>query len=255
MIFCAMGLRHGVTSPLRLLALFFAAPVLAAVLSRQLPGVIVVAADAIFGVGLVCLVFLYAVRAQRSLSSAFIAGVIAILAYGIVRYFLFGDYLSLANDQSIAELNRLLPQMYNRPELKSTIAVLRYIWPASWIVPQLAALFLGLILFMRLSGAPFVWSRLNFPKYYNFLILAVLPVYLVPQFRLIFVNVLISLCVIPFIQGMGVLIHLLGRIIASKVVMVILILILLTNSILIVLLGFADLWLDFRKINTGGNPA
>jgi hypothetical protein len=255
MVYSAVGIRNGVSAPFRLLILFFAVPVIAAFLSRQLPGVAVIALDAVFGVGLVCVSFLFALRGQRSLNESFLIAAILILLYGVVRYLVFGQFLAQANEQSLAELGRMFPQFYGRSEFRSSFELMRILWPSFWILPQLVALFLGWVLFHRIIGAPFVWSKLSFPKYYNLLIVLALPLYFMPELATMFVNVLVSLSVVPFIQGVGVLIHWLNRIVANKVIMVVLLVVLLTNGILVVLVGFADIWLDFRKINSGGNPA
>jgi len=255
MIYSGVSLRYSISNPLNAMALFFVAPALLALAFRSEQTLIVSASDAVWGVGFASIIFLLALRNQRSLSASFTLAAISIIIYGILRHLVFGKFLTLQSEQAMAELNRLLPQLYERPEMRNSLALMRQILPASWILPQLTALFLGFLLFMLLNGIPFIWSRLSFPKYYNLLILLVLPLYLVPLLKPVFLNLLIALSLIPFIQGIGVLVHYLSRLIPSKLIMVLLIILLSLNGILIALLGFADLWLDLRKLNNGGTTA
>lgn len=255
MIYCSYSLRNSIRSPLGSMLLFFVFPVIAAVLSRQMPGVVVMASDALWGVGFASILFLQALRNRHNLNSAFTQAAILIILYGAARYFLFGGYLHLANEQTIADLNKYFPQFYQNRDMQSSLAVMRYIWPSSWTVPQVVSLFLGFLLFQHLSGVKFNWREVSFPKYYNFLILAILPLYLVPSMQQIFVNTLLALLVIPVIQGMGVLLNLLSRYITNRFVLVLLMVILISNLILVALLGFADIWLDLRKLNSKGTTA
>lgn len=255
LIYCSYSLRNSIRSPLGSLLLFLVFPVLAAVLAPKMPGVVVMASDALWGVGFAAILFLQALRNRHNLNSAFTQAAILIIIYGAARYFLFGGFLQLANEQTISALNSSFPQIYQNRDMQSSLSLMRYIWPSSWTVPQVVSLFLGFLIFQRLSGVRFNWREVSFPKYYNFLILAILPLYLVPSMQQIFVNTLLALFVIPVIQGLGVLLNLLSRYISNKFVLILLMVILISNLILVALLGFADIWLDFRKLNYKGTIA
>lgn len=255
MIYCGLCLRYNTGNPGTSLLLFIVLPVVAATLSRQNTGILVMATDAVCGAGLASVLFVLALRRRQSLWAAFAQAAILIILYGVARYFVFGSYLSLANDQAVAELTRRLPGLYQNQNAAFALAATRYLWPASWTVPQLVALFLGFVLFQNLNGIRFDWKQVRLPGYYNLLILAVLPLYLVPALRPVFVNTLVALLVLPVIQGIGVLTSYLSSVIANKFILVLLMLVLISNFYLVALVGFADIWLDFRKTTIKGTTA
>jgi len=148
--------------------------------------------------------------------------------------------------------------MLDSTMLRTTVGIMSSFWPLSWMLSQIFALFVGYVLFQRSLGISFRWGDQRFPAHYNLLLLAILPLYFVPSARMIFLNGFLALCAIPFIQGLGLLLDRLGRIIQNRIVRVLVLVFLLINILsyaLITLFGFADLWWDFRNIKTGGNPA
>ena len=252
MIYCRFSMRSIHKSPLQIMALFFVFPIAFVLLLQRQPGVIVAASDAVWGVGFSVLLFLFSLRGRFSFTASMTHSAMLIIIYGVIRQFIFGSYLLLANEQAIVDLGKLFPQMLQTSQMQQSISLMRYMIPSSWMVPQLVALFLGLIVFLRMSGIGLAWKELSFPKYYNFLILATLPLYFFPPLRMVFINSLIALCVLPLIQGIGVILHQASRFSSNLFVMALIAVLITFNLILVALLGFADIWLDFRKLNTKG---
>lgn len=252
MVYSRFSLLRKPEAPHRDLLLFFVFPLAFAALFYKQPGSLLVASDAVFGVGLVAFLFLYSFSRNARPYSAFTLGSVLIVAYGLARHFLFGPYLLQAHNQAMAEMARLYPQIMQNGEFAASLSMARRLILASWTVPQVLALFLGLVVFLNLNKARFRWSEFAVPHYYNLLILAALPLYLAPNLRTVFLNTLLSLCVVPFLQGVGVLLHWASRYVSNVFGMVLLTILIILNAILVVLVGFADIWLDLRKLNLKG---
>jgi hypothetical protein len=256
MIFSGRAALQGIDVPIRVIAAFFLAP--AALLLWDHSGMLIPALDAILGVGLVCLIFLLALKARLPFGTAFTLGVLAIIAYGLVRVLAWGEQLSAMHIEALEVAMDQMRQMLDKTMLQTTVDLMGSFWPASWMLSQIVALFAGYLIFQRSMGIGFRWGDQRFPSAYNFLLMAILPVYFIPTARMLFINGFIALCVIPFIQGLGLLIDRLGRIVQNRLIRIFVLVFLLINIVsyaLITLFGFADLWWNFRNIKTGGNPA
>lgn len=252
LMYCSFSLRGAQVKPMQALGLVLVFPVMFAVFFREQSGSLLVASDALFGVGLAALAFLASLRRGFLPAAALANSALLVIAYGIARQFLFGASLSLANEQALAEMAKAFPQFAQTPQLQTSMALIKQMNPSAWVVSQLLALFAGFVILLRLSGAKFVWKAIHFPSYYNLAILAVLPLYMLPQLRLVFVNALVALCVLPIIQGVGVVSHFIARHTSNVILMVLATLLIIFNLFLVALLGFADIWLNFRKLNLKG---
>ncbi len=250
--YCHYLLKNELKSPLNRLMLFFVFPILFVMLFANQTGSLVVASDAVFGVGLVAVVFLFGLIKHKNSTQAMANGALLIIAYGIIRHFLFGDYLMAANEQALSDMGNLFPRVMQNAELQNSLSLMHYFIPSSWMVPQLVALFTGFVIFRNLGERKFVWKKFSLPYFYNFLFIILLPLYFIPQLRMIFVNTLLAVCVLPLIQGIGVILHFFARLSNNVIFMILLSILILFNLILVALLGFADTWLDLRKLKTKG---
>ncbi|MDZ4181908.1 MAG: hypothetical protein U1B83_03440, partial [Candidatus Cloacimonadaceae bacterium] len=246
MMFIGRTIEFSLISPIKAVGIFFAVPLILIMLDNSMSNTVLVT-DAIWGVGFTAVVFLMALRGLHQMSSAFSVAAVLIVVYGICRVYFVGEYLALANERAFSEAQSTLSQLFDGGIMQQSITLIKAIWPAVWIVSHLSALFIGFILFQRQMGLRFNWLELAFPKYYNILIIAILPLYLVPGMQQIFINAMLALCFLPFIQGIGVMLNKLSKLIANKMLRAALMVLILLNTIsylLITLLGFADLWLD-----------
>lgn len=255
MSYLARTIGISYAKPLQSIAMFFVVPVVALLLDTQV-STQVMALDAIIGVGLSALVYLLMLKRNHVLSEAFMVSFILMAAYGIVRFQVFGDYQSAMFDEGINMLNQQMPVLLESSMLTQTMPIWKLIMPSVWIVTQGFALLLGFLLFQRLLQVPVALKGLRFPGLYNLLIIAILPLYLFEQTKMLFVNALIALCFIPFIQGIAVMWQRLGLIFSNRIVVsILLVFITLYANILLVLLGFADMWLSKRNTIPGGTTA
>ncbi len=254
-ISCRSLMLRSEGKPLNRALLWLVFPVLLAAFSYRQPGSLVFASDAIFGAGLVTLLYLHTLTRQGKPALALTHGAVLIVIYGAVRFVLFQTQLTAAHDQAMAEMNKLVPQMMQMAETQSSLTLMRMLLPASWTVTQLLALTAGHLIFLHLSGARSILREFSLPAWYNLLILAVLPLYFFPQLRDVLVNTLLALCVLPLVQGVGVLLNWLSRLASNAFIILLVLALAVFNLILVALLGFADIWLDFRKLRTKGNYA
>jgi len=255
LMYCSLSLRNNSLEPLRILGLVVAAPILFAAVYRTQPGSLLVASDALGGASLAALVFLFSLRRSSRPVAALANSALVIVAYGLLRHLAFGAYLEQTHEQAMNQLATGFPQLWQAAQTQESLTLMRYLIPAGWMLPQLGALLAGTLLFLHLGGVRLSWPKLSFPTYYNLALLAILPLYLFPQLRLLFVNALLALCVLPLVQGIGVISHFLSRYASNILAMVLAIILIVLNLVLVTLLGFADIWLDFRKLKNKGTLA
>jgi hypothetical protein len=242
-------------NPIKPLLMFFPLPLALLMLDAN-PGAQVMALDAIFAVGVVSLIFLYKLKAGIKQSEAFLIANLGLLAYGLVRYWLFGVYQLQVFDQGLEMLQTQLPLLVDNTVFTEALPLWKAILPSVWIITQSLGLALGFLLFQKLLKIPSLLSSLSFPGLYNLLIIAIIPLYLFEQTKMLFLNALLALCVIPFLQGVSVVWQRLGFVFANRIVLgIFMLVIILYAHIMLVLLGFADMWLNKRKEIPGGITA
>lgn len=256
MFYCGRTIQLTLISPARALGLFFLMPLMLLVWVNSV-AIQVLSGDAILGVGTTVMVFMYAIRRIPNLNAAFTVAAAWLIGYGVIRYLLWGSFLAQTQLQGIDLAREQLSRLMDVSVMEQTSRMIQLFWPAMWTGMMMVALFAGYILFQRQMGLSFSWQLISFPAHYNLLLLISLPLYFFASTQGLFLNILVVLCVLPFIQGVGVMVNKLGALVKNNIIRGILMVAILVNIIsyvLITILGFADMWWDFRKINTGGNP-
>lgn len=255
LIFCVKTISTSLVSPLKALSLFFVLPV-GLLLWDNSPSSQIMALDAIFAVGGVTVLYLYALKRNHVLSEAFMFANLLLAAYGLLRFQLFGLYHAQAFDQGMELLRTQMPALVDNAMLSSSLPVWKMLLPTVWIFGQSTALLIGYLLFQKMLKVPFTLANLRFPVAYNYLIIAILPLYLFEQTKMLFVNALLALCIIPFLQGISLMWQRLGLIFANRFVLgIFMVIIILYASIFLALFGFADMWLNKRNTIPGGTTA
>ncbi len=247
----------GLQRPLVALGAFFIIPVIILLFdpsySSALP-----ALDSMMGVGLPALVFILALARWRRTTSAIAAAAVSLVFYGALRSVIFSAHLAEIQALAQTQLQEWMPQLFEQQLYSQSLQIMNLIMPALWIAFQVIGLFLGLMLFHRQLQMPFIWAQIQFPWQYNLLFILALPLYLVKDLHILLLTIVIAGSVLPCIQGISLIVNYLSRTIYNKVIRAILLIVLLINSIsyiFITILGFADIWLNLRKIETGGSPA
>jgi hypothetical protein len=241
--------------PLNRALLWLVFPLLSALFTLREPQMLLLASDAFFGAGLAALVYIGSLLRQGKPVVAFTHASLLIIVYGALRFFVFEPQISAAYTQAIAEMENYLPQLLQTEQARQSFEFTRVLLPSSWTVSQLSALTLGYLIHLRFLGSRYPLRRMMLPAYYNLLVLAVLPLYFAPQLRGLLLNTLVALLWLPFLQGIGVLLHWFARESTNILLTLLVVLLALINIILVALIGFADTWLDLRKLRIKGNHA
>lgn len=230
-------------------------PVISALFMLRQPPMMLLAADAFFGAGLAVLLYIWSLQRFGKPVLALTHSALLIIIYGMFRYFVFEAHISSSFAQATKEMEKLLPQLLQSEQARQSLQFTQILLPASWIVSQLTALTLGFLIHLRFLGLRQSLRRMMLPAYYNLLVLAVLPLYFFPQSRGILINSLVALLILPFFQGIGVLLHWFARESTNFLLILLVALLAIISTIPVALIGFADIWLDFRKLKTKGNNA
>lgn len=255
LMFCARTISTSMLSPWKALIMVFIAPLGLLLWDKSLASQLM-ALDAIFAVGTVALIYLYMLRHNYVLSEAFMVANLVLVAYGLLRFQLFAGYHLAAFEQGLIAMKEQMPALVDNAILLESLPVWKMLLPAVWIITQSLALFIGFLLFQKLLKIPVSLANMRFPGLYNLLIIAILPLFLIEQTKMLSVNMLISLCAIPFLQGVSLMWQKLSMIFANRFILsIFMIIIVLYASILLVLFGFADMWLNKRNSIPGGTTA
>lgn len=255
MVYAARSIGNCLQAPFRNLFGIFIAPLVMLLLDSSM-GSRLVALDALIAVGGTAMIFVYCLKLNKGTSLSLLYASLLLAGYGLVRYQFFGAYQRELFDEGLKLINTQLSTFTDAAMLDMLIPIWKAILPAMWILGQNVALVIGYFLFQKLIGIPVIMDTLRFPMWYNFLIVAILPLYLFEQTKLLFLNALLSLCVIPFLQGMGLCWRWLSGVFANKwAAGIFMIIILIYASIPLVLTGFADMWLSLRNHLHGGKTA
>ncbi|MDD4310019.1 MAG: hypothetical protein PHO32_06525 [Candidatus Cloacimonetes bacterium] len=255
MIYIARTIGDSMASPWKHLVLFFVVPIVLLFLDAT-PGTQIMSLDAMVSVGLTSLIFVSLLRRNQVFSEAFMVSCLMIVAYGLLRFQLFKTYQADTFEQGIVLLKQQLPALMDNAMLSETLPMWKMVMPAMWIVTQGFALLIGFVLFQNALKVPNTIANMRFPSIYNFLIVAIMPLYLIEETKLLFFNALIGLCVIPFLHGFSVMWQRLAGIFANRIILsIFMIIIVLYATILIVLIGFGDMWMQKEKSLPGGTAA
>ncbi len=255
MFYAARNIGDCLQAPLRNLFGFFVAPLVMLIINTGI-GERLIALDALIAVGGVILIFVYAIKLQKGTNLSLLYASLLLAGYGLLRYQFFGAYQRELFDEGLKLINTQFSAFTDAAMMETLLPIWKAILPAMWILGQNVALVIGYFLFQKLIGIPVIMDTLRFPLWYNFLIVAILPLYLFEQTKLLFINALLSLCIIPLLQGMGLCWRWLSAVFANKwAAGIFMIIILIYASIPLVLAGFADMWLSLRNHIHGGKTA
>jgi len=194
------------------------------------------------------------IQSGNNVRNAFSFAAILTIIYGLLRYYIFADLLLQMFDQNLRTMQTQFPSLAASLN-PTTISVMKVFMPSGWILLQLVALFVGYLLLLRTLGYNHNLRKFRLPAFMPYLLIAVIPVYFYDRLWFLFVNCLIGLSIVFFFQGLGVLVAKFCQYIPNPVLSTALLVFVLINFlsyIILIILGFADQWLDLRKLETNG---
>jgi len=256
MLFCAKALGPAIVSPQRAISAFFVIPLLVMLFDGGNPQTPLMVMDAILGVGAVAYIFLIVLRKTQYLNQAFLAAALVIMLYSVLRMLLFGSVLDQIYNEGISAMQAQMPSLLDGQYMELSARLWKYLQPAFWGVGQISALLISYLIFHKAIKIPLKTSDMKFPLVYNFLILAILPLYFVEAGRAVFINAMILLCTIPLIQGSFSVLGGLAKVFENKFIRgVIMFFLVIYAFIPLTLFGFADLWMSHSNKPRGGKTA
>lgn len=256
MYFCAKALGPAIVSPQRALTAFFVMPLFTLIFNGSSFGTPLMVLDAIIGVGAVAYVFLIVLRRNQFLGQAFMAAVLVIMLYSVLRMLLFGSVLRQSFNEGLIMMQDQMPALIDAEYMEIAKRLWTMVLPAFWGVGQIFALLIGFLVFHKTIKIPFQPAEMKFPVVFNILILLILPLYFIEAGRDIFINALILLCTVPLIQGFFSVWVGISKVVSNLAIKsIIMAAILIYAFIPLTLIGFADGWMSFSNIKRGGNTA
>jgi len=215
------------------------------------------AADAMLGVGLPVLLFSLVAYSNMYFNLALSLAVLFQIGYALVRSWLFAPTLALISSQMLQFYKQL---SVGKSLLSISAAQMQWvirIWndyqAGIWVALTISAMFLGLLLFNRVSPIPFPVKMIRFPYPIVYLFIIALGLSLLHQHNLLGINLLIALSFMYLLQGTGVLSFFWSDFFKkAKLLRTLLVMAIILNYPLLVLIAFIgvlDVWFDFRKYN------
>lgn len=253
--YCAKTIGYCLSNPIRALFMFFPVPIALIALDAS-TGTQLMAMDAIIGVGAVSLIFLDIVKRSGKLNDGFLVSFLVLLGYGLLRFKMFGAFQLRELERGLELIREQLPTMLDNAMFTDALPMWKLILPAVWIITQGLSLTLGFILLQKLLGIKPILQNFSFPPIYNLMIIAIIPLYLFEATKMLFANALLAMCVIPFLHGMANVWQKLSLVFSNRIVLgIFMFIIIIYANVLLVLIGFADMWLNKRKEIPGGITA
>lgn len=215
------------------------------------------ACDAIVGIGLGTLLFVFILRQCFDLSKSFSVLVLYIIGYCFFRNWLFAPTLIELSSQLTPLYEEYLKKVPAIQINQTSIAwiqsfMLNY-QSAIWGTIQLTGAFLGFMLFNKQSLYSIKVRQIRFPYVFVILFIASLALAIHQNTRMLGINMLICMSVIYLIQGIAVLAFAWGDYFAkARLLRTFLIVAVIFNYPVIILIAFVgvlDVWFDFRKLN------
>ncbi len=238
--------------PLAVLGSFLIPAIMILLLQRE-PVWIISASDSILGVGM-AVWFFRKQHPDHGLGYAFSFAALLIVVYGLLRYHLFEELHIQLFDKIMESIRTQFPVM-SKSLSPANVSIIRFLMPSGWIVFQLVGLFAGLMFMLRGMGYRDSLRRFRLPGFLSYLLIAIMPMYFFERLWFPFVNCLIGISFIYFFQGFALLVSKMTQYVPNPILSTVLMIFIMLNVIsyfILAILGFADQWLDFRKIESNG---
>ena len=218
--------------------------------------------DVIFGVGVTAFLFFSILHKSQDYKTAILSVSIYNMFYGIIRFVVFKEFLLDTIKNVFEQYNILLEEMVSgkneylvifQESVEQTQAFFTDFYPAVWVSGIIIAVWLGSLMVSKKNVIKWDVKLFRMPYNFVYFLLAVLALSIYTKTRIYGFNGLIMLAPLFLIQGISIMDFYWGKFFKkSKFLLVLLIISIIINIpiiILIVLMGVADIWFNFRKIH------
>lgn len=221
--------------------------------------------DCVIGIGLISFLFMKTFTNSFNYLSSLLVSAAAAIGYAVMRQLLFLKQLTAIAENAIIEYNKLLAVAFeNNPEqLKFFTEASVNIKPlftdyyiGIWSMIMISAIYIASLIISSRSMIKWQLRKIRIPYNIIYVLIVVLVALLIPNTRKYGLNGLMILAPFFLIEGISILHFHWGDFFQkSKFLAIILIASMVINPylmILVMLIGLADIWFNFRKINNGG---
>ncbi len=224
------------------------------------------ALDILFGVGIICFLFIRNFLATFNYLKSLLLSAVAIISYGIVRQILFYDTIVKMTTNYLIEYNKMLVTTFeNNPkqlelmqEVTSQVKLLfTDFYVGVWSIMMISALYIAALIISTRSIIKWQLKTIQMPFNLIYVLIIALVAFLIPNTQKYGINGFMIIAPFFLIEGISILQFHWGEYFKrSKFLLIILILAIAFNPyllMLIILLGILDIWFNFRKIRNGGS--
>ena len=217
--------------------------------------------DIILGVGLTAFLFFTFLFRTKSYEKTILAVSMYNFLYGIIRFAVFKNFLLKTISNVFEQYNVIFEEMAAgkneylmifQDSVDQTQAFFTDFYPAIWGSGIIIALWLGSLMVSKKNEIKWSHKVFRMPYFIVYFLLAALLLSIYTKTRIYGFNGLIMIAPLFLIQGISILDFYWGKFFKkSKFLLVLLVISIIINIpiiILIMLMGVADVWLNFRKI-------
>ena len=211
-----------------------------------------------FGILLTSFVFFSIIRQKQNYLRALLLVILINLGYAFFRQVIFGQYISDMIDLGIEQYQELMSVGTSEENLALTNQflemfreIMKKYYVGIWVMTISLGTYLGALIYSRKALNPWKHKlfRLPFPVVYGLIL--VLIMILIPQLRVMGINLMLAFVIIFFIQGFSILDFFLGKYFTkSRFLLYLLFAVLILNPLMLMvgLMGLIDIWFNIRKI-------
>ena len=217
--------------------------------------------DLSIGVGLTSALYLWSLRRTLNFINAMISVFFLNIIYAILRLIILGRYHTEIIIEVIDKYKELVMQSFQNNDEQLTFALkftdtfqelfTKY-YAGIWVFTIVFAIYIGSLFLSKKGNLKWEHRKIRMPFYLIYILIAALAGFLLPTINASGINALIMIAPLFLIQGISILDFYWGDFLKkSKFLLYLLIFSMVFNYfilILVALIGLADIWFNFRKI-------
>lgn len=219
--------------------------------------------ELLIGVGLSTSLFLWSLSRTLNFVNAIVSAFFLNIIYALVKVVVFGkqytemilDVINTYKEFVTESLQNNSEQLTLALEITDTFRELFIkFYPGIWVFSIIIAIYIGALFLSRKGTLPWDHKMVRLPYYLVYILIAALAGIVVPRTQTFGINALIMIAPLFLIQGISIIDFRWGDFFRrSKFLFFLLIISMVFNYfilVLVALIGLADIWFNFRKIDT-----
>ncbi|MDP8268793.1 MAG: DUF2232 domain-containing protein [Candidatus Tenebribacter davisii] len=224
---------------------------------------VITAMDVLIGVGLSSFLYLWSLHRTLNYINAMISVVFLNIIYAVIRMIIFGKQFAETIAQVMDKYKEFVAQSFQNDSEQLSLAlkftesfqeIFTKYYMGIWVFTIVFSIYISSLIISKKGDLKLEHKKIRMPFYIIYFLIISLAGFLMPNFQIIGINALIMITPLFLIQGISVIDFYWGDFFRrSKILFFLLIFSLVFNYyilILVALVGLADIWLNFRKIDT-----